>query len=190
MPSRIACSIAAIAAACVTLTTRAAAQQRAQLRSAFVISPTGDPADERFALGPAADATPPLLAPRHSAGVRLGLQFLAAGVGAVGGGIGTFILLRDVSDQRVKGDDGYTRSGNVGYLVGSFAGATIGAQTIGRSLGGRSPLWATSLGALVGSAPLIALGVDEPWLPLYGIVLGWIPQAALAAGGFIMAESR
>jgi hypothetical protein len=190
MASRIACSSAAIAAACVTLTAPAAAQQRGQLRSAFAISSASGPAQERFALGTTADAAPLLLAPRHSAGVRLGLQFLAAGVGAVGGGIGTFILLRDVSDQRVKGDEGYTRSGNVGYLVGSFAGATIGAHTIGRSLGGRSPLWATSLGALAGSVPLMALGVDEPWLPLYGVVLGWIPQAALAAGGFIMAESR
>ena len=36
---------------------------------------------------------------------------------AVGGGIAA---LNDVNTQRVKGDEGYTRSGNVGYLVGSF----------------------------------------------------------------------
>jgi hypothetical protein len=108
----------------------------------------------------------------------------------VGGGLGSYFILRDVSETRVEGDEGYTRSGNVGYLIGSFAGATIGAHAVGRSLGGNSPLWSTSLGALIGSVPLIALGVDEPFLPLYGIVLGWIPQAALAAGGFILADSR
>ena len=106
------------------------------------------------------------------------------------GGLGTYSLLRDVSETRVKGDEGYTRSGNVGYLVGSFAGATLGAHAVGRRMGGTSPLWATSLGALVGTVPLIALGIDEPYLPLFGVALGWIPQAALAAGGFTMADAR
>ena len=121
---------------------------------------------------------------------RIGLQFLAAGAGAVGGGIALDLALKDVSTQRVKGDEGYTRSANVGYLVGSFAGATIGAHVVGTSLGGKSHVWATALGALLGTVPLAALGVDEPYLPLFGIVLGWIPQAAMAAGGFEMAESR
>jgi hypothetical protein len=125
-----------------------------------------------------------------STGARVGLQFLAAGAGAVGGGIALDLALKDVSTQRVKGDEGYTRSANVGYLVGSFAGATVGAHWVGTSLGGKSPVWATALGSLIGTVPLAALGVDEPYLPLFGIVLGWIPQAALAAGGFNMAESR
>lgn len=125
-----------------------------------------------------------------STGGRVALQFLAAGAGAIGGGIAMDLALKDVSTQRVKGDEGYTRSANVGYLVGSFAGATLGAHWVGTSLGGRSPVWATALGSLVGTVPLAALGVDEPYLPLFGIVLGWIPQAGLAAGGFNMAESR
>ena len=95
-----------------------------------------------------------------------------------------------MSETRVKGDEGYTRSGNVGYLVGSFAGATLGAHLVGTSMGGKSPLWATSLGALLGTVPLMALGVDEPYLPLFGLALGWIPQGALAAGGFNIGESR
>ena len=182
-----------MAAACLTLPAPAVAQQRAALRSAITEAtahvPTLRPADAH-ALGARPEYTPALLAPRRSAGARLGLQFLAASAGAVGGGLGTYLILRDVSETRVKGDEGYTRSGNVGYLAGSFAGATVGAHVVGRSMGGTSPLWATSLGALIGTVPLIALGVDEPFLPLYGIVLGWIPQAALAAGGFVIGDSR
>ena len=90
----------------------------------------------------------------------------------------------------MKGDDGYSRSGNVGYLAGSFIGTTLGAHLVGKRLGGIAPLWATALGGLIGTVPLMALGIDEPYLPLAGIALGWIPQAALATGGFNMAERR
>lgn len=131
-------------------------------------------------------ARPPLTEPRRS--TRIALQFLASSVGAAGGGLGAFLVLRDVGEQRVKGDESYTRAGNVGYLAGSFAGATIGAHVVGTRMGGRSALWATAAGALVGTAPLIALGVDEPYLPLFGFVLGWIPQAALATIGFRLGE--
>ena len=190
MPTRFARSAAGALAACMTFAVPTAAQHRAEVRSGFAtVSPRVQPGDGAT-LGGAARPAPPVLAPRRSAGARLGLQFLAASAGAVGGGLGSYFLLRDASETRVKGDEGYTRSGNVGYLAGSFAGATLGSHVVGRSLGGRAPLWATALGALVGSAPLIALGVDEPYLPLYGLVLGWIPQGALAAGGFIMAEPR
>jgi hypothetical protein len=127
---------------------------------------------------------------RHSESARVALQFVAASAGAVIGGLGTYLAFRDLSETRVKGDEGYTRSGNVGYLVGSFAGATLGAHLLGTSMGGKSPLWATALGAAIGTVPLAALGIDEPYLPLFGIALGWIPQGALAAGGFNMAESR
>ena len=57
-------------------------------------------------------------------------------------------------------------------------------------MGGKAPLWATALGAVVGTTPLLALGIDEPYLPLFGLALGWLPQAALATGGFVMAEPR
>ena len=71
-----------------------------------------------------------------------------------------------------------------------MAGATLGAHVVGTSMGARSRVWATSLGALVGTAPLLTLGIDEPYLPLVGIALGWIPQAALATGGFNLGVSR
>lgn len=190
MPGRTAYSCAAVVVACASLPAPAMSQQRTALRSAIATPPL--PA-HALSSGPTSGAPAPTLvlaAPRHSPGARLGLQFLAASAGAVAGGLGTYFVLRDVSETRVKGDEGYTRSGNVGYLVGSFAGATVGAHAVGRSLGGKSPLWATSLGALVGTAPLIALGVDEPYLPLFGIALGWIPQAALAAGGFVLGDPR
>ncbi|HUQ81788.1 MAG TPA: hypothetical protein VM076_11640 [Gemmatimonadaceae bacterium] len=57
-------------------------------------------------------------------------------------------------------------------------------------MGGTSPLWATALGALIGTVPRATLGVDEPFLPLYGIVIGWIPQGALATAGFTARERR
>ena len=134
--------------------------------------------------------TPPTLEQpsKRSSGGRIALQFLAASAGAAGGGIGTFLMLRDVGEQRVVGDAGYTRAGNVGYLVGSWMGATIGAHAVGASMGAKAPVWATALGALVGTTPLIALGLDEPYLPLFGLALGWIPQGAMATGGFNMAQ--
>ena len=133
----------------------------------------------------------PLQQPRkRSSGGRIALQFLAASAGAAGGGLGGYTALRNVSETRVKGDEGYTRSGNVGYLLGSWIGATIGAHAVGTSMGAKAPVWATALGALVGTAPLMALGVDEPYLPLFGLALGWIPQGALAAGGFNIAERQ
>jgi hypothetical protein len=172
-------------AATAATSVSALAQQRSALRSAIAI--TRVDSNATVALG----GDHPFQEPRRrSEGGRLALQFLAASAGAVGGGLGTYLLLRDVSETRVQGDEGYTRSGNVGYLVGSFAGATLGAHAVGTSMGGRAPLWATSLGALVGTVPLIAVGVDEPYLPLFGIAIGWLPQGALAAGGFVMGQSR
>jgi Flp pilus assembly protein protease CpaA len=57
-------------------------------------------------------------------------------------------------------------------------------------MGGRSPAWATAAGALIGTLPLFAFGgVDEPYLPIFGVVLGWIPQAAFATIGFTAGES-
>ena len=191
MPNTTTRHVAVALVACLIVPASARAQHRAALRTAIAMPTEAGVATappRAAALGAAGLSVP--APPPRSAGARLGLQFLAAGAGAVGGGLGTYLILRDASETRVKGDEGYTRSGNVGYLVGSFAGATIGAHVVGRTLGGNAPLWATSLGALIGSAPLLALGVDEPYLPLYGVVLAWIPQAALAAGGFIMAESR
>jgi hypothetical protein len=127
--------------------------------------------------------------PRSRSG-RVALQFLAASAAAAGGGLGTYLVTRDLGETRVKGDEGYTRAGNVGYLVGSLAGSTLGAHLVGTNMGGKAPLWATALGALAGTTPLIALGIDEPYLPLFGVALGWLPQAALATGGFVMAEPR
>jgi hypothetical protein len=164
----------------------ALAQHRSSLRSAASIA-------TRTANRGVTDIghSPLSLQPRRpSEGKRAAVQFIAGSAAAVSVGLAGYFVLRNVSETRVKGDEGYTRSGNVGYLVGSFVGTTLGAHLVGRSMGGKAPLWATSLGGLVGTAPLIALGIDEPFLPLIGLSLGWIPQAALATGGFVMAEPR
>ena len=164
------------------------AQHRATLQTGISVAARPAAGSLDAALGVSA---PLLQQPRQrSAGARLAWQFAAASAGAVGGGLATYFMLRNVSETRVEGDEGYTRSGNVGYLVGSFAGATLGAQVVGTNLGGKAPLWATSIGALIGTVPLMALGIDEPFLPLYGLVIGWLPQGALAAGGFVMGQSR
>jgi hypothetical protein len=174
--------VAAIAVV-VTPFTAVPAQHRTELRTEL------GAAREAMALGPAPNAGAwQQPARRRSASARIALQFLAASAGAVGGGIAGWATFEDVGERRVKGDAGYTRAANVAYLVGSFAGSTLGAHLVGTRMGGRSPLWATTLGALVGTSPLIALGIDEPYMPLIGIALGWIPQAALATGGFNMAE--
>jgi hypothetical protein len=175
-----------LASAIVAPARRALAQQRSSLRSAASI--TTRAANHGVThIG----SSPLALQPRRpSEGKRAAVQFVAGSAAAVSVGLAGYLLLRDVSETRVKGDEGYTRSGNVGYLVGSFVGTTLGAHLVGRSMGGRAPLWATSLGGLVGTAPLVALGIDEPFLPLIGLSLGWIPQAALATGGFVMAEPR
>lgn len=122
---------------------------------------------------------------------RILLQFLASSAGAAGTGLAAYFVFEDVGTRRVKGDEGYTRAGNVAYLTGSFTGATLGAHLVGRGMGGRSPLWATAAGAFVGTLPLlVAAGVDEPYLPLMGIALGWIPQGAFATIGFDAADRR
>ncbi len=181
---QLSCVLAAFA---ISTPTGVSAQLQSDARSAFAIHASVDVTSPR--------ARPALLEqeqpePQSPGGGRIALQFLAASAGAVGGGSGAFFMFRDVGEQRVVGDAGYTRAGNVAYLVGSMGGAALGAHLVGRSMGGRSPLWATTLGALVGTAPLLALGIDEPYMPLFGIALGWIPQAALATGGFNVAESH
>jgi len=127
----------------------------------------------------------------RSRGGRIALQFLASSAGAAGVGLVGYFMFDDVGTKRVEGDAGYTRAGNVAYLVGSATGATLGAHLVGRSMGGHSPLWATAAGAAVGTLPLfLAAGIDEPYLPLMGIILGWIPQAAFATIGYEAAGSR
>jgi hypothetical protein len=40
---------------------------------------------------------------------------------------------------------------------------------------GRSRTGRTALQFLAATAPLLVLGIDEPYMPLFGIALGWIP---------------
>jgi hypothetical protein len=175
-----------IFASVVAPASSASAQQRSSLRSAVFVRQaattrlSGAPGTPLVALQPR----------RRAERIRIALQFVAASVGAVSGGFAGYSALRDVGETRVSGDATYTRSGNVGYLLGSLVGTTLGAHVVGTHMGGRAPLWATTLGGLIGSAPLLLGGVDEPYLPLFGIAVGWIPQAAFATGGFNRAESR
>jgi hypothetical protein len=186
MSQRTFWSVSAVVTSALLPVHTVSAQHRSALRStAFTVN-----ARSVLTLEPIG-SSPAFQTPRRpSPGARVAAQFVAASAGAVVGGLGGYLALRDLSATRVKGDEGYSRSGNVGYLTGSFIGTTLAAHLVGTRMGGVAPLWATSLGGLIGTVPLMTLGVDEPYLPLFGIALGWIPQAALATGGFTMAERR
>lgn len=178
-------SCVTVAVAMFAPVSRATAQHQAAARAAFIVHIEGS-----------ASFTPAPLPlswqqPKRETPVgRIALQFLASGAGAAGAGLGAYMLLDEVGTTRVKGDEGYTRPALVGYMTGSVVGATLGAHLVGTAMGGRSPVWATALGAVVGTTPLLVLGIDEPYLPLIGVALGWIPQAALATAGFRMGETR
>jgi hypothetical protein len=128
-------------------------------------------------------------APRRATAGKTAAQLIASAAGATAIGLGAYFMLRDVGTHRVKGDDGYTRAGNVGYWAGSVVGAAAGAQLAGDALVGGGAVWATTLGAAIGTVPLFALGVDEPWTPVYGLVYGWPLQAALATGGYHLSRA-
>lgn len=164
------------------LTSRAHAQHLAVARSGITLPSHSAGAPLGLTPAPAGRAA--------SKAARVALQLLASSAGAIGGGFAAFVVTQDLSETRQSGDEGYTRSGNIGYLAGSLAGATAGAHLVGNAMGGKSHVAATAIGALIGTAPIAALGIDEPYLPLFGILLGWIPQALLATGGYAVGASR
>ena len=182
--------LALVAVASLWLVPGAVQAQRIEIaRRAFATSRAL--AHDRPAATSNVGAVPEAPQGERSRGGRLALQFLASSAGAAGAGLVGYFVFDEVGTKRVEGDAGYTRAGNVAYLVGSAAGATLGAHLVGRSMGGRSPVWATAAGAVVGTLPLfLAAGIDEPYLPLMGVALGWIPQAAFATLGFDAADSR
>lgn len=183
-------TLLATALVLLVFATLAHAQQRSLTRQGFDSRPVQDGVLVVVPMVETSNESASLQRERSRAG-RVVLEFLASSAGAAGAGLVGFLIFQDVGRTRVEGDAGYTRAGNVAYLTGSVAGATLGAQLVGRSMGARSPWWATATGALIGTVPLFAvLGVDEPYLPLFGILLGWIPQAAFATIGYEAAATR
>ena len=77
----------------------------------------------------------------------------------------------DGPDRRVKGDEGYTPRANAAFAIGSFAGATLASYLVGGSDGSHGSLFATALGAGIGTIPA-ALAYNEPYAPFLGGLVG------------------
>jgi hypothetical protein len=133
------------------------------------------------------EAPPNYRAMERAARGRIAMQVLV-GVGAAAAvGLVAWSMVDDPegAGRRVKGDAGYTPNANTAYAVGSFVGTALATYMVGRGDGSRASFGATALGAAIASIP-IALGRHEPYLPLFGIVLG-APLQAL--GGTIGYQS-
>ncbi len=107
-------------------------------------------------------------------------RFAAATVGAWIGGMVAWKALDDPygASRKVKGDEGYTPNANTAYAIGSWIGSAslgyLAAAPACRSLG--QVLVATAV-----PSSLLLLGRDEPYLPLFGMVLVAPLQGAAAA---------
>lgn len=118
-------------------------------------------------------------------GWRKAAQIFGGILGAGAVGVGAWAALDDPggSGRRVKGDAGYTPNANTAYAVGSFLGCTGLVYLIGRGDGSRGSLWATAIGSGVATIPLL-LGRNEPYTPLFGVVIAAPLQAIGATIGY------
>ena len=98
------------------------------------------------------------------------LQFLAATAGAIAGGSAGYSIMRDPARDRVKGDAGYSRAGNMGYAIGSAVGATVVGYAIGRTDGSHGSLAVTAIGASLPALPMVA-SVNDPYAMFAAVVL-------------------
>ena len=116
---------------------------------------------------------------------RIAAQIAGGAIAAALLGFAAWTILDDPegSDRRVKGDAGYTPNANTAFAVGSFIGSTLAVYLIGRGDHSRGSFAATALGAAIPTIP-IALRRHEPYLPLFGIVLGAPLQAIAATVGY------
>jgi len=105
-------------------------------------------------------------------------SIVAGTIGAWLAGLVAFKAFDDPggSDRRVKGDAGYTPNANTAYAIGSWVGSTLTVHLAGRKYGSCGSLARAAIGAGIPSAVLL-LGRNEPYLPLFGVVLGAPAQA-------------
>jgi len=108
-------------------------------------------------------------------------------LGVVGAWVGAFfaynIAEAIADDVTVKGDESYSPAGNVGFIIGSALGSTATVYTIGSIGPARGSPWATLLGAGIPTTILL-VGLDDPYLPLYGSGLVAPLQSLGATTGF------
>ena len=105
-------------------------------------------------------------------------SIVAGTIGAWLAGLVAFKAFDDPggSDRRVKGDAGYMPNANTAYAIGSWVGSTLTVHLAGRKYGSCGSLARAAIGAGIPSAVLL-LGRNEPYLPLFGVVLGAPAQA-------------
>jgi hypothetical protein len=110
---------------------------------------------------------------------------VAAGVFA-GWGIGlTAYKLRDNPEgegRRMSRGTDYSPAANTTYLVGSFLGSAAAVYLRGRQ-DKQGSLLGTLVGTAIASAPLV-LARNEPYLPIFGFVIGAPLQSIGGAIGF------
>jgi hypothetical protein len=121
----------------------------------------------------------------RAANARIAVQIIGGALAAGALGFASWQLVDNPEgpDRRVKGDAGYTPNANTAFAVGSFVGSLAATYLIGRGDGSRGSFAATALGAAIPTIP-IALGRHEPYLPLFGLVIGAPLQAIGATLGY------
>ena len=107
------------------------------------------------------------------------LQFLAATTGAVVGGTVGYRLTDDPMHDRVKGDEGYNQQANMGFALGSIAGATLAGYAVGQLDGSHGSLAMTALGATLPALPMVA-STTEPLAFALAVLLG-VPGEGVGA---------
>lgn len=127
----------------------------------------------------------PSPAPRTPSSTSHVVAQLVGGVlGAwAGGSVGYKIAEGAADDRTVKGDAGYSPAGNVGYAVGSGLGSALAVYAVGLAGPSRGSPLVTTFFAGMGSLALVPL-IDDPYMPLFGVVLVAPLQAVAATVGF------
>ena len=123
----------------------------------------------------------------------VGTSALQTVAGLAGGfvlGLMGYKLAEGIADDRtVKGDAGYSPAGNWGWIAGSSLGIWGGIYGVGSALGYRASPLATGIGVAIPAALYLAIG-DDPYLPLYGIVLVMPLQTVGGLTGNLLSQSR
>lgn len=71
----------------------------------------------------------------------------------------------------MKGDAGYTPRANAAFAIGSFAGATLASDLVGRSDGSHGSFLTTVAGAGIGTIPVVPAW-NDPYAPFVGVIIG------------------
>jgi hypothetical protein len=118
-------------------------------------------------------------------GVKVLQVVLGAGA-ALGGGLVGLSMLRNVGTQRVDGDWGYSRAGQLGWILGSMLGSATTVVLVGKLANMDGSILGAYGGATVATIPQL-LFLDVGVLPLVATVYGGgVLQSGFATGGYYL----